>query len=90
MVAGLAAWAAFAFWLLLWADDMVAATRRAHPADAQLLWALFASMAGILAIFMFAPEMLDRHYWLIAALGLAVVRGSRATPTPASPKGPRP
>ena len=82
--------AAFAFWLLVWADDMVTATRRAGPADAQLLWGLFASMAGILAIFMFAPEMLDRHYWLIAALGLAIVRGSRATPNPASSKGPRP
>jgi O-antigen ligase len=82
--------AAFAFWLLVWADDIVVATRRAPPADAQLLWGLFASMAGILAIFMFAPEMLDRHYWLIAALGLAVTRGGRATPHTASSKGPRP
>lgn len=78
---------AFAGWLLLWCHDVVAAVRRAQPADAQLLWGLFASLLGILAIFMFAPEMLDRHYWLVAVLGLAVVRGSRAS---SAPKGPRP
>jgi O-antigen ligase len=74
--------AAFAVWLLLWGFDVVGAARRAHPLDRHLLWGLFAAMAGILTIFMFAPEMLDRHYWLIAALGLAAVRGCRSTLTP--------
>jgi hypothetical protein len=71
--------AAFAVWLVLWAFDVVGTVRRAHPFDATLLWGLFAAMAGILTIFMFAPEMLDRHYWLIAALGLAAVRGCRTS-----------
>jgi hypothetical protein len=35
------------------------------------------AMVGVLAILFFAPEMLDRHYWLIFALGLAVVNGLR-------------
>jgi hypothetical protein len=74
--------AAFAVWLLLWAFDVIGAVRRAHPFDAHLLWGIFAAMAGILTIFMFAPEMLDRHYWLIAALGLAAVRGCRTTYSP--------
>lgn len=74
--------AAFAVWLVLWGLDVVGTVRRAHPSDAHLLWGLFASMAGILTIFMFAPEMLDRHYWLIAALGLAVVRGCRTSYLP--------
>ena len=34
-------------------------------------------MCGVLTIFMFAPEMLDRHYWLFIALGLAVAAGVR-------------
>lgn len=67
---------AFAGYLLVWFRDMVAAFRRAVPVDAELLWSLVAAMAGILTIFMFAPEMLDRHYWLLAALGLAIARGS--------------
>ena len=74
--------AAFAVWLLLWAIDVIGTVRRVHPFDAHLLWGIFAAMAGILTIFMFAPEMLDRHYWLIAALGLAAVRGCRTTFTP--------
>lgn len=74
--------AAFAVWLVLWGFDVVGTVRRAHPPDAHLLWGLFASMAGILTIFMFAPEMLDRHYWLIAALGLAAVRGCRTSYLP--------
>ena len=73
--------AAFAIWLLFWAVDVVRAVRRAQSLDAALLWGLFAAMAGILAIFMFTPEMLDRHYWLIAALGLAVVQGHRTNLT---------
>jgi O-antigen ligase len=73
---------AFAAWLLLWGLDVIGTVRRARAPDATLLWGVFAAMAGILTIFMFSPEMLDRHYWLIAALGLAVVRGVRTTRSP--------
>ena len=84
---GLIGTIAFAAWMLLWGYDVLTATRRALHPDALLLWGLFSSMAGILTIFMFAPEMLDRHYWLIAALALAAVRGSR---TAIASKGPQP
>lgn len=75
---------AFAIYLLAWWRDVVACFRRVGPADRHLLWAVAASFAGILTIFMFAPEMLDRHYWLIVALGLAVVHGT-AVPPPIRP-----
>jgi hypothetical protein len=39
-------------------------------------------MAGVLTVFMFAPEMLDRHYWLVVALGIAIVRGTQAVGAP--------
>ena len=68
---------AFAAWLLFWLRDVATAVRRVEPPDAHLLWGLFSAMAGILTIFMFAPEMLDRHYWLVAALGLATAIGGR-------------
>jgi O-antigen ligase len=77
--------AAFATWLVLWGRDVVTAVRRVAWADAHLLWGIFSALAGILAIFFFAPEMLDRHYWLIAALGLAAVRGSRGHATTKGP-----
>jgi O-antigen ligase len=65
--------AALAVYLLFWFWDLARAFRRARcRTDAELLWGLTASMVGILTIFMFAPEMLDRHYWLVIALGLAV------------------
>ena len=51
---------------------MVRAYRIASLADREVLWALVAAMCGVLTIFMFAPEMLDRHYWLFVAMGLAV------------------
>ena len=76
---GLVGAAAFAVWIAVWGFDMASTVRRARHHDGTLVWGLFASMAGILTIFMFAPEMLDRHYWLIAALGLAAVRGCRDT-----------
>lgn len=72
--------AAFAALLIFWTRDLVVAMRRVAAPDRELIWATAASMAGILTIFMFAPEMLDRHYWLIFALGLAAAAGSsRAT-----------
>jgi len=68
---------AFAGLLVLWFHDMVSATRIARPTDRALLWAIVAAMSGVLTIFMFAPEMLDRHYWLFIALGLAAATGVR-------------
>jgi len=62
---------AFALLLLMWLRDLVRAQRLLPEAERSLSWSLVATMAGILTIFMFAPEMLDRHYWLIFALGLA-------------------
>ncbi len=76
---GLIGTAAFAVWLAWWGLDLIRTVRRAHRPDGDLMWGIFAAMAGILTIFFFAPEMLDRHYWLIAALGLAAVRGCRET-----------
>ncbi len=67
--------AAMAALLLMWWVDMSRATRRGPPPDRDLVWSTAAAMAGVLTIFLFAPEMLDRHYWLIFALGLAVSRG---------------
>jgi len=68
---------AFGVLLLLWLRDLVRARRTAAATDGSLMWALVAAMSGVLTIFMFAPEMLDRHYWLFFALGLAVVAGVR-------------
>jgi hypothetical protein len=77
---------ALGLYLLFWASDLVRGYRHAGPRDRHLLWSLFASMSGILTIFLFAPEMLDRHYWLIFALGLAVVEGSLRGGRPPSPR----
>ena len=68
---------AFATLLVFWIRDIVHTVRRAADPDRELLWAIAASLAGILAIFLFAPEMLDRHYWLIFALGLAGTVGTQ-------------
>lgn len=78
---------AMAALLAVWAADVLGAMRRTHPLDAELLWALAAALAGILTIFLFAPEMLDRHYWLVVALGTAIVRGTKAV---GAPKGTHP
>jgi hypothetical protein len=73
--------AAMALYLLAWVREMTVRARRVHPLDTQVMWCLVASLAGVLVIFMFAPEMLDRHYWLIVALGLATLQGTRADAT---------
>jgi O-antigen ligase len=73
---GLVGTVALALLLLFWARDLAVAEPRALPPDRELLWSTVSAMAGILTIFMFAPEMLDRHYWLIFALGLAFVAGA--------------
>ncbi len=68
---------ALAVLLLLWFRDLVRVYRLASPPDQELAWGLVAAISGVLTVFMFAPEMLDRHYWLFIALGLAVVAGVR-------------
>ena len=70
--------AAFALYLLLWASQVGLAARRSHPLAAAPLWGLMSALAGVLTIFMFSPELLDRHYWLIVALGLALVHTTGA------------
>lgn len=72
---GLFGTAAMVALLLMWWADLVRAVRRAPAPDREILWSTAAAMAGILGVFMFAPEMLDRHYWLIFALGLAAAVG---------------
>jgi len=67
---------AFGLFLLIWIRDMIRAFRRADPPDRELLWGLVAALSGVLTILLFAPEMLDRHYWLIVTLGLATAEGS--------------
>ncbi len=78
---------AMAALLTVWTADVLGAMRRVDPLDGELLWALAAALAGILTIFLFAPEMLDRHYWLVVALGIAIVRGTQVS---GAPKGTRP
>lgn len=78
---GLIGTLAFAAYLAVWGHDMWRGYRRLGPPDTELVWGLVASLAGILTIFMFAPEMLDRHYWLVVALGLAVVIRSHPSDT---------
>jgi O-antigen ligase len=45
--------------------------------DRELLWAFFASIAALMAIFLVIPEMIDRHYWLLIGLGLALAAHHR-------------
>jgi O-antigen ligase len=58
----------------------------------QLLWAFIASMASVLAIYMFIPIMIQRQYWLIYGLGLALAfrtcedPAQTASAPPARPK----
>jgi len=46
----------------------------------EMLWAFLASMIAILTIYMFVPIMIERHYWLIFGLGLALADYSRRAP----------
>ena len=68
---------AFGFFLLLWFRDLIRVRRHAGQLDRLILWSMVSAMVGILTIFFFAPEMLDRHYYLLFGLGLAMVNGLR-------------
>lgn len=70
---------AFAVLLIFWFRDVIHEVRRTAPAESELLWSVAAALAGILTIFLFTPEMVDRHYWLIFALGLAGATGALRT-----------
>lgn len=63
--------------LLMWVRDMIRAYRHALAPDRTLVWSLVAALSGVFTILIFAPEMVDRHYWLVFALGLALVDGVR-------------
>jgi O-antigen ligase len=58
----------------------------------ELLWAFIASMTSVLAIYMFIPIMIQRQYWLIYGLGLALAfhaseeRARMASAPPARPE----
>jgi uncharacterized membrane protein len=55
------------FLLLLWAH-LVSKDRSGRD----LLWAFLACGAALMSIFMTAPLMVHRQYWLIIALGVAL------------------
>ena len=59
----------------------------------ELLWAFIASMGAILSIYMFIPIMIQRQYWLIYGLGLALafrVCKERAEHAPVPHEHPKP
>ena len=55
------------FLMILWAH-VVSKDRSSR----ELLWAFLASGAALMSIFMTAPLMVHRQYWLILALGAAL------------------
>jgi hypothetical protein len=48
----------------------------------ELLWAQFASMLGVIAIYMFIPIMIQRQYWVLFGLGLAAAWASASQAPP--------
>jgi O-antigen ligase len=85
---GLVGTAAFALYLACWGVEMWRSVTRLPRPDGHLTWGLLAAVTGVLTVFMFAPELLDRHYWLLVALGLAVLRGAAAGDTTKGPAHP--
>ena len=66
------------FMLMLQAQKIVnPALRDSHR---ELLWAFIAAMAAIMTIHMFLPIMIQRQYWLLYGLGLAIALGAREPP----------
>jgi O-antigen ligase len=66
---------AFGAFFLFWFSDIFRARNGGGSIDRLMLWSLFSAVVGILAVFVFAPELLDRHYYLMVGLGLAIVNG---------------
>jgi O-antigen ligase len=66
---------AFFYMIASWFVRVYRAAARhgvANP-DGDLLWALFAAMVSIMTILMTVPAMIQRHYWLLYGLALALV-----------------
>jgi O-antigen ligase len=76
--------------LLMWYGLMLKAQRVAqHPSRRAMIWAFIASMSAVLMIYLFIPIMIQRQYWLIFGLGLALALRTwkeRAQPGAAVPQ----
>ena len=71
--AGLLGAGAFLFIIVRWFLLMLRTQSRVRSiSDRQLLWAFLAAMAGLMAHSMLAPLVLQRHYWLLYGLVIAV------------------
>jgi hypothetical protein len=60
-----------------------------HPSRRAMIWAFIASMSAVLMIYLFIPIMIQRQYWLIFGLGLALALRTwkeRAQPGAAVPQ----
>ncbi len=71
--AGIVGAVAFAFIIVRWFVFLGRTQSRVWSvSDRQLLWAFLAAMTGLMAHSMLAPLVLQRHYWLLYGLGIAV------------------
>ena len=71
---GLIGTIAFAIIIVRWFATLLRAWRAGGERGRhELLGAFLASFASIMIIFMTTPIMIDRHYWLLFGLGLALV-----------------
>ena len=59
-------------WIVVLVRAQAASGARWHR---QLLWAFLASILSLMAIYMNTPLMIQRHYWLILGLGMALALG---------------
>lgn len=76
---GLVGAAAFAVLIMAWFIALVRAQRTAaDPAARELIGAFVGSMVAVMTIHLFIPMMLQRHYWLLYGLGLALASGVAA------------
>jgi O-antigen ligase len=73
---GLIGTVAFALLILRWFINLFRMyLHEVKESDHEMLgWAFIASMASVMTIFLFVPLMIHRHYWLLFALGAALVR----------------
>jgi O-antigen ligase len=89
--AGLLGAGAFLFIMVRWFVLMARTQSRARTKpDRWLLWAFIAAMTGLMAHSMLAPLVLQRHYWLLYGLGiaLAVELGRRRATDPPDARRP--